>query len=559
MANKAAIGAFSAILLVAAIIGVVAVTCRSNNKPSAQLATTSKSSVAALCAPTAYKDACESTLTGTINDTSSAGDIIRAAVNVITAQVEAAKEKADELHKQAKGSIDNDGFEFCKELLEDAGDRLGAVLTEADDGNRLADFQAWLSMVISYRTNCLASIESPELNSEMGAALRNATELTDNAIAIVSAVADLAKDLNLDLQNLTAATSSTLTGRRLLSLYPTWISASDRKLLADDGSGAAQNLVPNAVVAKDGSGQFKSINDALNAMPKTYTGRYAIYVKAGVYSEKVIVDKTKTNLLIYGDGPRKTLVTGSLNFADGVGTFKTATFAVQAAGFIAKSIGFQNTAGARGHQAVALRLNGDAAILHNCRIDGFQDSFYTQSGRHFIRNCVISGTIDFIFGDSQAVIQNSLIIVRRPMDNQQNTVTAHGKDSPNERTGLVIQNCRIVPDQSLYSDRLEIPSYLGRPWKQYSTTIVMESSIGDLIRPEGWMAWDGDFALDTLYYAEYNNRGPGSSIKARVNWKGYRGDIDRNEALKWTAGQLLTGDTWIPFSGVPISLSLVKS
>ncbi|KAK8948260.1 Pectinesterase 4 [Platanthera guangdongensis] len=127
--------------------------------------------------------------------------------------------------------------------------------------------------------------------------------------------------------------------------------------------------------------------------------------------------------------------------------------AVQAAGFIAKSIGFQNTAGARGHQAVALRLNGDAAILHNCRIDGFQDSFYTQSGRHFIRNCVISGTIDFIFGDSQAVIQNSLIIVRRPMDNQQNTVTAHGKDSPNERTGLVIQNCRIVPDQSLYSDR----------------------------------------------------------------------------------------------------------
>ncbi|KAG0480368.1 hypothetical protein HPP92_011226 [Vanilla planifolia] len=109
-------------------------------------------------------------------------------------------------------------------------------------------------------------------------------------------------------------------------------------------------------------------------------------------------------------------------------------------------MGFTNTAGPKGHQAVALRLNADTAVIYNCRIDGFQDTFYTQSGRHFVLNCVISGTIDFIFGDSQIVIQNCLIIVRRPMDNQQNTVTAQGKDTRNERTGMTIQNCRIVPD-----------------------------------------------------------------------------------------------------------------
>ncbi|XP_020598562.1 pectinesterase-like, partial [Phalaenopsis equestris] len=190
-------------------------------------------------------------------------------------------------------------------------------------------------------------------------------------------------------------------------------------------------------------------------------------------------------------------------------------------------------------------------------IDGFQDSFYSQSGRHFVRNCVISGTIDFIFGDSQAVIQNSLIILRRPMDNQQNTITAHGRDTPHERTAIVIQNCRIVPDQFLLPDRFKIPSYLGRPWKQFSTTIVMESNIGDLIRPEGWLAWNGDFALDTLYYAEYHNRGAGSGTGGRVKWKGYR-VIDRKEAGRWTAGAFLAGGYWIPFAGVPYVLELIK-
>ncbi|KAK8931415.1 Pectinesterase 4 [Platanthera zijinensis] len=561
MVNKAVIGGFSAILLVAAVIGVVALVTRSpsgggasNYSPAAAELTTTSKSVSALCAPTVYKDACASTLTGAINDSSTPGDIIRAAVNVITGEVQIAYRKTLDLSSQANGSIDVDGFAFCKQLLGDAGDQLGAVIAEADDGSRLDDFQAWLSMVISYRTNCLASIESKDLNAQMTAALQNTTQLADNAIAIISAVGKLAGELNLNFNN-TAGFS--VTGRRLAATgYPSWMRGADRKLLSSSRV-IPPSARPNAVVAKDGSGQFKSINAALNAMPETYRGRYVIYVKAGVYSEQVNVDKQKTNLLIYGDGPRKTIVTGRLNNAEGVGTYRTATFAVQAPGFIARSIGFANTAGPQGHQAVALRLNADAAIIYNCRIDGFQDSFYTQTGRHFVRNSVISGTVDFIFGDSQVVIQNSLIILRRPMDNQENTVTAQGKDSPTELAGIVLQNCRIVPDLRLFPDRFTIPNYLGRPWKKFSTTVVMESTIGDLIRPEGWMPWDGDFALDTLYYAEYNNRGPGSPTNRRVQWRGFH-VINRNQAVSWTAGVLLKGKEWIPYAGIPNSLNLMK-
>ncbi|PKU70479.1 pectinesterase-like [Dendrobium catenatum] len=558
MAKKAVIAGVSAILLVTAVIGVIAITNRlrnSNSHSNSGQLTASSKSITALCAPAVYKDICERTLrSGSINETSTAGDIIRAAVHVIAAEVQSANQQAHDLHSQAKTSIDNDGFEFCKQLLGDAGDQLSAVIAEADNVHRLDDFQAWLSMVISYRTNCLASIEAQDLNEQMTAALRNTTELTDNAIAIVSAVGELAQQLNLTINGTSGVTVS---GRRLLSndRYPSWMAAGDRKILSSRV--IRPRLRPNVVVAKDGSGQFKSINAALNAMPKTYRGRYVIYVKAGIYVEKVTVEKNKPNLLIYGDGPRKTIVTGRLNYAEGVGTFKTATFSVQAPGFIARSMGFTNTAGPKGHQAVALRLNADAAVIYNCRIDGFQDSFYSQSGRHFVRNSVISGTIDFIFGDSQVVIQNCLIILRHPMDYQKNTVTAHGKDTQHERTGIVIQNCRIVPDLRLYPDRFKISSYLGRPWKQFSTTVVMESTIGDLIRPEGWLEWNGNFALDTLYYAEYNNRGPGSPTYRRVRWRGYH-VINRREAFRWTASVLLAGRTWIPYSGVPNALSLMR-
>ncbi|KAL7178420.1 hypothetical protein ACSBR2_031545 [Camellia fascicularis] len=154
-------------------------------------------------------------------------------------------------------------------------------------------------------------------------------------------------------------------------------------------------------------------------------------------------------------------------------------------GFIAKSMGFQNTAGAEGHQAVAFRVQSDMLAFYNCRMNGYQDTFYVQAHRQFYRNCVVSSTVDFIFSDAFVVIQNSLIVVRKPMDNQQNIVTAHGRITTKEITSVVIQNCRIVPKDKLYPVRFQIPTYLGRPWKEYSRAVIMESTLADLSNQQG--------------------------------------------------------------------------
>jgi pectinesterase len=226
--------------------------------------------------------------------------------------------------------------------------------------------------------------------------------------------------------------------------------------------------------------------------------------------------------------------------------------AAEGNGFICKSMAFVNTAGPDGHQAVALHTQGDFSVFFNCRFEGYQDTLYVHAGRQFFRNCEVLGTIDFIFGNSAALFQNCLMTVRKPMDSQANMVTAHGRTDLNMPTGIVLQGCKIVPEQALFPVRLTIPSYLGRPWKEYARTVVMESTIGDLIKPEGWAEWMGDLGLKTLYYAEYANTGPGAGTSKRVTWPGYR-VIGQAEATIFTAGVFFVYDgaeiSWLQKSG----------
>jgi pectinesterase len=228
-----------------------------------------------------------------------------------------------------------------------------------------------------------------------------------------------------------------------------------------------------------------------------------------------------------------------------------------AIGFIAKAMTFENTAGPDGHQAVALRNQGDMSAFIGCHILGYQDTLYTQTNRQFYRNCVISGTIDFIFGSSPTLIQHSVIIVRKPLDNQFNTITADGSEnSKNLNTGIVIQDCQIVPEQALFPVRFQIKSYLGRPWKTNARTVFMESTIGDFIHPDGWFPWDGSVNLDTCYYAEYANTGPGANLSRRIKWRGYHGAISKDEATKFTAAEWLkagpkSGTDWLKALHVP--------
>lgn len=223
---------------------------------------------------------------------------------------------------------------------------------------------------------------------------------------------------------------------------------------------------------------------------------------------------------------------------------------MQADHFMARDIGFENSAGPEKHQAVALRVSADLVIFHNCQMDGFQDTLYAHTYRQFYRDCVISGTIDFIFGDSAAVFQGCTLVVRKPLDNQDCIVTAQGRKDLRQPTGLVLQNCSFVADPAYYPVRHIRKSYLGRPWKEFSRTIILESYIDDLIQPAGWLYWFEDFALNTLYYTEFNNRGPGSNKTDRVKWEGVK-ELPARRIRRFLANEFLDGHKWVPKTDTP--------
>ena len=247
-----------------------------------------------------------------------------------------------------------------------------------------------------------------------------------------------------------------------------------------------------------------------------------IRIKAGVYRENVDVPKSKTNIMFVGDNRKTTIITGSRNVQDGSTTFNSATVAAVGQGFLARDITFQNTAGASKHQAVALRVGSDLSAFYRCDMIAYQDTLYVHSNRQFFVGCYIAGTVDFIFGNAAAVLQDCDIHARRPNSGQKNMLTAQGRSDKNQNTGIVIQKCRIDATSDLKPVKSSFPTYLGRPWKQYSRTVFMQSTIGDLIMPAGWFPWDGNFALSTLEYREYANTGAGAGTGGRVKGEAIR-------------------------------------
>ncbi|PIA35514.1 hypothetical protein AQUCO_03500109v1 [Aquilegia coerulea] len=567
MIGKVAVGGISLILVVGVIIGVVATMSRSggSDNPSshnnAAGLSTGMKAVEALCAPTDFKDVCMKTLAPIAQKDNNASpkDLVHATFEATVQEVKKALNKTNSLGN-GNSPYDQLSMDDCKELIEYAVYDLNKAISKIAKsemhtlGDLAHDLNNWLSAVVAYQSSCLDDLQNPELKKGMEDGFLNTTQLTYNALGIVNEISKLLSKINI-----TIPSNLNTNSRRLLNTevdqdgFPEWFSAPDRKLLAATNN----QLTPNAVVAQDGSGQFKTISAAIAAVPQNHPGRHIIYVKAGIYKETVTVPFKTINVLMYGDGPRKTIVTGDKNFQfNKLTTQDTATFSAVGDGFIAKSMAFQNTAGAKGHQAVALRVQSDMSAFYNCRIDGYQDTLYYQAKRSFYRNCVISGTVDFIFGKGTALIQNSKIIVRMGDPGQYNTVTADGRLNPLEHTGVVFQNCNIVPDAKLNPQRLTVKSYLGRPWKPYARTMFMQSEIGDVISPEGWRIWDGANYQDTCELREYANRGPGANTSGRVKWRGFAVVTDRNVAQQYTAGPLMDGARWIPATGGPVILGL---
>ncbi|XP_043721040.1 probable pectinesterase/pectinesterase inhibitor 7 [Telopea speciosissima] len=313
------------------------------------------------------------------------------------------------------------------------------------------------------------------------------------------------------------------------------------------------------VVAKDGSGNFTTIAEAIAAAPnKTDVsgGYFLVYVVAGVYEEYVSIGKNQRYIMMIGDGINQTIITGNRSVGDNYTTFNSATFAVVGEGFVGMNLTIRNTAGAIKHQAVALRNGADLSTFYLCSFEAYQDTLYTHSLRQFYRECDIYGTVDFIFGNAAVVFQYCNLYARLPMSGQFNALTAQGRTDPSQTTGTSIQGCNILAAADLSSSNSTTKTYLGRPWKEYSRTVYMQSYIDSLIDPSGWAEWNGSYALDTLYYAEYNNTGPGSDTTNRVTWAGYH-VINATDAANFTVSNFIEGDYWLNNTGVPYTGGLL--
>ncbi|KAG0503815.1 hypothetical protein HPP92_003887 [Vanilla planifolia] len=553
--NRVILIAVAIILLVAIVAGVSIVI--SLNKQSSNSETTSpssaspvslSSSIKAVCSVTRYPDSCFTSLSTAASNSSSISNdpssLFNLSLAVASRSVSQLSSFLSTFQIPSSDKRLQAAVRDCKELFDEAVDRFTESSSTLESGkieDRIGDLRTWLSAAVTDQETCLDGFESTTggFREKLEAAMVNSSQFTSNCLAIATGIMGLMSKLHIPINRKLLATDGE-------GSFPAWATERQRRVLVDG------QFAVNVTVAGDGTGQVKKIQDAVDMVPKKSTSAFVVYVKAGVYSENVVVDKNKWNVVIVGDGMYKTVVNSERNFVDGSTTFSTATFAVVGSGFVAKDMGFKNSAGPSKHQAVALRSGSDKSIFYRCSFDAYQDTLYAHSNRQFYRECSITGTIDFIFGDAAVIFQSCKIMPREPMSNQANTITAQGKKDPNGSTGIVIQGCTITPFGTVTR-----PTYLGRPWKNFSTTLVMKSEIGPVVDRAGWMAWmPGTEPPDSIYYAEYENTGAGANVADRVRWAGYRPAIGADEAKKYTVGPFIHGEKWIPGAGVKFDSTL---
>ncbi|KAI3448550.1 hypothetical protein Pfo_005215 [Paulownia fortunei] len=433
----------------------------------------------------------------------------------------------------------------CKELLDFSVSELAWSMAEMNkiragfkDPHSDGNLKAWLSAALSNQDTCLEGFEGTDRRLEhfIRGSLSQVTQLIGNVLTLYTQMHGLP---------FKPSRNNGTTGESGNRDFPKWMTDGDKELVFSRPNG----MHADSVVALDGSGHYRSIAQAIFEAPSYSNRRYVIYVKKGVYKENIDMKKKKTNIMLVGDGIGQTIITGNRNFMQGWTTFRTATVAVSGKGFIARDITFRNTAGPQNHQGVALRVNSDQSAFYRCSMEGYQDTLYAHSLRQFYRECSISGTIDFIFGNGAAVLQNCKIFTREPLPLQKVTITAQGRKDPHQSTGFSIQ------DSYVYATR---PTYLGRPWKQYSRTVFLNTYMTSMVQPRGWLEWYGDFALGTLWYGEYRNYGPGASISGRVRWPGYHIIRDASTAGFFSVGRFLDGMAWLPATGIKFTAGLTN-
>ena len=286
-------------------------------------------------------------------------------------------------------------------------------------------------------------------------------------------------------------------------------------------------------------GLARSVQKDIDAVPAFSKRPTTIYIRNGVYKEKVTVPGNRNNIHIIGEDVDKVILTyddyaSKKNaFGDNIGTSGSSSFFVYGNGFTAENVTFENSSGPVG-QAVALFVAGDKCVFKNCKMKGFQDTLYTygENSRQYYENCYIEGTTDFIFGKSTAWFENCTI------HSKQNSYITAAATPENVTYGYVFNKCRLTADDGVEK------VYLGRPWRPYAAVLFTKCEMGKHIRPEGWHNWGKATNEKTARYCEYKNKGEGSNTQGRVAWSH---QLNRKEASRYSIKQVLGGnDGWNP-------------
>lgn len=261
-------------------------------------------------------------------------------------------------------------------------------------------------------------------------------------------------------------------------------------------------------VAVDGSGEFASVQEAVNSIRAYMSDTTYMFIRNGTYREKVVIPSWVTNLCMKGESAEGTVITWDDHAGiRSMGTFRTYTVWVLGSGFTAEDITFENDAEQLG-QAVAVHVDADRAVFRRCRFLGNQDTLLTanQESRQYYEECYIEGTTDFIFGPATAWFE------RCHIHSKKNSYITAASTVEDHEYGYIFNGCRLTAADSITL------VYLGRPWRPFAATVFIRCDMGDHIRPEGWHNWDNADNEKTARYAEYHNTGPGANPQMRVSW-----------------------------------------
>jgi pectinesterase len=317
-------------------------------------------------------------------------------------------------------------------------------------------------------------------------------------------------------------------------------------MLCFDSSFAAAGQV---TVAADGSARFKTLQEAIAAISDNAAEPTIIHIKPGTYRGQMVLPKGKMNVFFQGEDAQKTILAFSYN-ANEVNPpevqqqYKGTGVVILGDDFHASKITFQNTSGDHG-QALALRIDGDRAVLVDCRLLGWQDTLMLNNGRQYFKNCYIEGRVDFIYGSGNAVFDQCEIHSKNG-----GHITA-ASTPENHPYGFVFLHCKLTGDAIPWSPPAGSPpprvtplADLGRPWRPYASVTFIDCEMGNHIKPQGWNNWGKAENEKTARYSEYGSTGPGANPAKRVSWSR---QLTREEAEKITIESVLAGaDGWKP-------------